>query len=173
MAPQHVAPFFEPSAPPLPMPLLTCQTNLSNVPRPNPTITISESLSTLSRAKHSHGSHRVRSAASHARSPSPYVKPASKAKPGKGVTFSSLASSSDCTMRPRSPGSELSELSDLSSHRSSSEPPSDSDSGLILKPLGEVGRPHSGGYSLEKALNWDPRSYAKLRASFFLASKYP
>jgi hypothetical protein len=161
MAQQPVAPFFEPGAPPAPLPLLTCQTLLSNNPSPKPTITVSESLSILSRTKPSlHGSRRVRSA-SHARSPLPYIKPAGKAKK---VAFGSL-SGSDVAWS-QSPEPELSELSDLSSQRSPSDFSSDSDGGLIHKPPGEVGRPNSGGYSLEKTLNWDRKLYAKLQVNF-------
>ncbi|KAJ8073085.1 hypothetical protein PM082_019953 [Marasmius tenuissimus] len=37
----------------------------------------------------------------------------------------------------------------------------DSDADKIPKPAGEVGRPRSGGYNLEKALNWRPERYSE------------
>lgn len=161
MAHQPVTPFFKPGAPPPPLPLLTCQTDLSGIPNPKPTITISESLSALSRAKERHVDRLRRGyslrPANRIRSPSPYTKPPSKGK----VTFASGSN----RRRSESESSELSELSDFSSRRSPSELSSDLDGGLILKPLGEVGRPNRGGYNLERALNWDPESYAKFQAS--------
>lgn len=156
MAYQPVTPFFKPGAPPPPLPLLTCQTDLSGIPNPKPTITVSESLSAPSRAKE----RRIRPA-NRIRSPSPYTKPPSK---GKIVTFASNRGRSESQ---ESELSELSELSDFSSRRSPSESYSDSDGGLIFKPLGEVGRPNRGGYNLERALNWDPESYANFQAGSF------
>jgi hypothetical protein len=153
MAYQPVDPFFMPGAPPPPLPLLTCQTDLSGIPNPKPTITVSESLSALSRTK----ARRLRPA-NRIRSPSPYTKPPSK---GKIVMFALNRG------RSESQESDLSELSELSdfSRRSPSESCSHSDGGLILKPLGEVSRPNRGGYNLERALNWDPKTYTNLQAS--------
>jgi hypothetical protein len=48
---------------------------------------------------------------------------------------------------------------------SESEPESSvaSDDGKIAKPLGEAGRPHSGGYNLERELGWRKTTFKQLK----------
>jgi hypothetical protein len=52
---------------------------------------------------------------------------------------------------------------DDESSTSLSESESSSDSEKVLKPLGEPGRPRTGGYNIENAMGWKPAAFAKLK----------
>ena len=59
-----------------------------------------------------------------------------------------------------SPASDSSESESSGSSESES---SDSTDGTIPKPPGEVGRPGRGGYTLDDALDWNPKAFKKLK----------
>jgi hypothetical protein len=151
-----VAPFYEPGAPPLPVPLLLAHTELAdplapnlidNEPltksgtlRPNKTIT-----PTLHMPKgHTSTSHYP--VPRNARSPTP-----------KMSSINHSPDSSDLD-------SELDELSD-------SDASSDSDDAKIPKPQGEAGRPGRGGYNLAAALDWNSKQYNKLKVGIYLSTR--
>jgi hypothetical protein len=163
MTSKSIPPFFEPGAPPPPLPLLTLQTDLSYMPHPSPTITANEELlpSDTKKVKP-----QIRSrAASRARSSSPYTIPPTKVKNRVRVAPATpTAPSNDDTQSERS-NSEQSELTELSSTRS--ESPTDLDDELIRKPAGEPGRPGRGGYNLEAAVGWKGKAFEKLQVFGF------
>lgn len=130
------SPFYKPGALPPPLPLLTAQTDLvDGLLRPLH-LTNAEPLPRSGTAQATTSAHPC-------------------------LTKVTL---NHCSLPPSdsSPDSEsesdLSELSDLDS-------PSDSglDDVKIPKPPGEAGQPGCGGYMLEEALDWDSKSFRKLK----------
>jgi hypothetical protein len=140
------APFYEPGAPPPPIPLLTAQTDLlDNAFRPTTLVnteTLPRGLARASPARTNQITHQR-----HVQIPSNTRIRARAASPSP----SQSALDSDA--------SDLSDSSELSGSDSSDE----SDDGTIPKPLGEAGRPGRGGYTLEIALEWNPKAFKKLR----------
>ena len=134
-----ILPFYEPGAPPPPIPLLTSQVEFSYQPTHAITITAQEEIpSGLTIA--------TRQKLPRARFRSPI--------------FHDEASSPDLSDR-HGDLSDLSESGSLSD--SDSESSVKSGDGLIPKPQGESGRPNSGGYNLEETLGWNPRQYKKVK----------
>lgn len=128
-----ISAFYEPGAPPPPVPLLTHQTELYYSPTHSNTLIVQEELPpnpiTVKR-------HNVASL------------------PREPVRFTADPLEDGRASSPSDSGSfesSDSELTDLS------------DDGLIPKPDGEAGRPGRGGYNLETALNWNPKSFRKLK----------
>ena len=130
-------PFYEPGAPPPPLPLLTAQTNLLDNPFRPTTLINTEPLPQS-------GAMRVNQRACQRKV---QVAPHTHSAP-------TLESSSD------SPASDSSESESSGSSESES---SDSTDGTIPKPPGEVGRPGRGGYTLDDALDWNPKAFKKLK----------
>jgi hypothetical protein len=54
---------------------------------------------------------------------------------------------------------DMSPLTELSSESDDATPT------LILKPGGEPGRPGSGGYNIEHAVDWNPSEFSRLKVS--------
>ena len=131
-----VHPFYEPGAPPLPFPLLTAQTDLHNNPLRPQTLTNAEILPKRAPRRQS----EVTSNRRHDPSPRSDLAPSDS---------SSGSSHSDSG----SDGSELTE-SGLCT---------DPDDATIPKPPGEAGRPGHGGYTLDVALDWNPKVFKKLK----------
>lgn len=119
--------FFEPGAPPSPLPTLTAQTDLGYGTGAY-TITAREELPSLF-------FNRIQ-----ATNPSQDLPP-----PSSRVRFQSIPTSDDSE-----------------SDAESSVP---SDDGKIAKPHGEAGRPHSGGYNLERTLAWRKATFKQLKVS--------
>jgi hypothetical protein len=67
------------------------------------------------------------------------------------------------------PSESLSSLESMSDSCSSTSTESLSDDSKIPKPPGEPGRPGRGGYTLNEALDWNPRAYAKFKVSNVLS----
>ena len=133
--------FYEPGAPPPPLPLLTAQTDLlGNSPRPS-TLTNAE---VLPRS----GPPRV---PSHSRRTQVTL-----SRPSRSTCDSTPSDSPPASDLSDSSGSDSSELSD-------SDSSTDSDVAKIPKPPGEAGRPGRGRYTLEEALDWNPKMYKKLK----------
>jgi hypothetical protein len=159
MTSRPIDPFFEAGTPPPVLPLLTCQTDLSHFKIHNPSATII-ALEELLPSATGKSKHRMSNRpTSHARSPSPYTKPSTKAKRVKVALPPSTTPSDDDTQSEHSPMI----LSELTSVPSESSIELNDDSELIPKPAGEPGRPHSGGYNLELALGWKPVTFQKLQ----------
>ena len=58
--------------------------------------------------------------------------------------------------------SALTEIGDDGAASTTSDGSSDQ---LIPKPQGQAGRPNRGGYNLEVALNWPPKTFTKMQVS--------
>lgn len=176
-----VAPFFEPGAPPPPLPLLTAHTDLLYDAPPLPTITAHEELPSFRRLKtpprnpSPHTTPYARSARVSFRSPTPsqgdqVAKPVLTCK--EKVPTSSRASTPTPTRnhgsRALSQSPNGAESSDLEGSMSelSSDADCGSDDDKISKPEGEPGRPGRGGYNLEAAMNWRPKSFKKLKVCY-------
>lgn len=128
-----IAAFYEPGAPPPPVPLLTHQTELYYSPTHSSTLIVQEELPS------NHITARRHSVVSLPREPVRFSADLLEGGRGTSPSDTGSAESSD------------SELTDLS------------DDGLIPKPDGEAGRPGRGGYNLETALDWNPKSFRKLK----------
>ena len=165
MAPKPISPFFEPNAPPPPLPLLTCQTDFSYA-RCSPTVTVAEETVDMKTTLLKRSIRKCNSSV--ARSPSPYVKPTNETK--RQLAFANPATSSNDNARSELSDTSLSDLPDSADTRSQSSS-MNTDDELIPKPDGEAGRPGRGGYNLEKALNWSPKAFRKLQV--FMASLNP
>jgi len=135
--------FYEPGAPPPPLPLLTCQTDVYFDAIQPSTLISQEELPPFVASGQAASSRRHRSL------PPPTTKPPT-------VRFRSRTPFDDDSASQKSDPS-LSSLSD--SEESSS---SDSD-GKIRKPAGEASRPGRGGYNLQVALSWSSKEYKKLK----------
>jgi hypothetical protein len=146
---KSVAAFFEPGAPPPPLPLLTSQTDLFyDTPCPS-TIVAHEELVMKRQGKPllatREGVQRMRKTIPHHHQASPLIpKPLEVDVDGH---------------------EDVQEDDDLSSGVSDaqSKASDDSDEGKIPKPIGEPGRPGHGGYSLESAISWDALAFKKLK----------
>lgn len=180
-----VSHFFEPGALLPILPLLTSQTDLSFLPISSPTIIFCEEIRIPSRLLKRHSSKADRSII-RARSTSPYTKPSivvAKHSSGKSaqvafalpasnlgrhalsVPSDSTASETEKTPSPRSRVSPIAtSLEDDDDHEDEEE---DEEELTIPKPVGEVGRPFSGGYNLQRALGWSHKTFSKLQVSFF------
>jgi hypothetical protein len=168
-----VAPFYEPSAPPLPIPLLLAHTELADPLAPslidNEPLTRSGTLrfnKTVALTSHTPKGHTPTShhpAHCNARSPTPrghvstsrYPVPRHVWSPTPKI--SSTVDSSPDSSDPDSGSDDSDALSDSST---------DSDV-KIQKPQGEAGRPGCGGYNLEAALGWNSKEYNKLKVSIY------
>ncbi|KIK37972.1 hypothetical protein CY34DRAFT_15335 [Suillus luteus UH-Slu-Lm8-n1] len=80
----------------------------------------------------------------------------------KRVSFKHLCSSSQMPM-PSDYSSSLHSMSESGSSSTSHE--SLSEHSKIPKPPGEPGHPGRGGYTLNEALDWNPKAYAKFKKS--------
>ena len=129
--------FYEPGAPPPPLPLLTCQAEVHFDTIQPSTLISQEELPPFVASNQAASSRRHRSL--------PPTKP-------PAVRFRSQTPFDDDSPSE----SSLSSLSD-------SEESISSDSGKIRKPVGEVGRPGRGGYNLQVALSWSSKEYKKLK----------
>jgi hypothetical protein len=127
-------PFYEPGAPPPPLPLLTAQTDLLDNPFRPTTLINTEILPKSGLLRATRVAHHQRHVLSNNRHVSP---------------LANTSTSED------SSGSDSSELSESDSD--------DSDGATIPKPPGEVGRPGRGGYTLDVALDWNPKAFKKLK----------
>jgi hypothetical protein len=160
---RSIAPFFEAGPPPPSYPLVTLQTDLSHASSPAvPTITATEELSFRRVIGHAPAPARVPKIAPSpgpsrtvrrlpSRSPSPYIAPVPKVKPR--VVF---AANEDLA----SQSAESSSLSDIDE---SGESGDESEDELIRKPVGQAGRPNRGGYNLEAAMNWPPKTFQRFQ----------
>lgn len=184
---KSVPPFFEPSAPPPALPLLTCHTELllSGLQHAPPVFTQDlpiQSQSTLQTsntpftASHvtpyptilqpdtdlDHGSH---SSVQYSRPPTP--RPSTPRSQKREVTFSLNGQDSPIT---DSSGTTSDTTSDTETSAPSSPvvvPPPVLDEGKVPKPEGEAGRPGRGGYNLQRVLEWHPTQYDQLLVSVF------
>lgn len=133
------SPFYEPGAPPPPLPLLTAQTDLIDNPLRPLRLTNAEPLPRSGTARATTSAHPRLTKVTSSRCTSP---------PSDSSSDPNLSES----------GSDISELSDSDSS---------SDSGSadvkIPKPPGEAGRPGRGGYTLEEALDWNSKTFKKLK----------
>ena len=68
-----------------------------------------------------------------------------------------------CTLSSSPPSPSGATTSESEEDSDSSESWTDSDDRTIPKPPGEVGRPGRGGYTLNIALDWNPKAFKKLR----------
>jgi hypothetical protein len=135
--------FYEPGAPPPPLPLLTCQTEIYFDAIQSSTLISQEELPPFVASGQTASSRRYRS-----------LPPATTKPPA--VRFRSRTPFNDDSASQKSESS-LSSLSDSEESVSS-----DSD-GKIRKPVGEVSRPGRGGYNLQVALGWSSKEYKKLK----------
>ena len=156
MASESISPFFEAGAPSPSYPLLTCQTDLA-FSSPVPAVTATEELTQLSTLPSHALSHAPCRTPKHvpSRSSSPYVVPMPKIK--QRVVFAAKEDDSSSESSESSESSVLTDISDLSSD--------ESDDQLIPKPQGQAGRPNRGGYNLEMALNWPPKTFERFQVS--------
>jgi hypothetical protein len=134
--------FYEPGAPPPPLPLLTCQAEVYFDTIQPSTLISQEELPPFVAPDHAASSRRHRSL------PPPTKPPV--------VRFRSQIPFDDDS------ASQISESS-LSSLSDSEESASSDSDGKIRKPVGEVGRPGRGGYNLQVALSWSSKEYKKLK----------
>lgn len=134
-------PLYEPGAPPPPIPLLTAQTDLFDNPFRPTTLVNTEILPK--------GGPTPRADTSPAR-----VKQVTHLRHRSLSPLTSLSGSDS--------DASDSDASD-SSESSVSESSTDSADGTIPKPPGEPGRPGRGGYTLEDALDWNPKAFKKLK----------
>jgi hypothetical protein len=82
-----------------------------------------------------------------------------KALPRRGVSFKDVYSHYPSTPREiYTPPREMSPLTELSDHESDDATPEE-----IPKPPGEPGRPDSGGYNLQQAVNWTSSDFNRLK----------
>jgi hypothetical protein len=143
MAPSSrpVAAFFEPGAPPPPLPLLTSRTELSyNTPPPAKTVAREELL------QNSGPGRTIKPPTIHARVKAPQI----RIRDERSDSESSSSDSSDSD----------------SSESDSSEPALsevDSSDGRVQRPGGEPGRPGRGGYNLEEAVGWNGKDFKRLQ----------
>jgi hypothetical protein len=134
-------PLYEPGLPPLPLFVLTSQTDIFYNPLRSTTITANEELPLNLRTQ------RHRS-----------VPPISKSS--GVVRFHSVPASRNDS----APEDSDSSLSSLSSDSGSDTDEADEDGNKkIPKPAGEAGRPGRGGYTLRVALGWNARNHKKLQ----------
>jgi hypothetical protein len=140
MASIPVNPLYEPGAPPLPIPLLSAQTALS-YDQPTSCSMVAEE---VLHPKIRHRQTSSRRVAFKSRSPSPFP----DSRP------------------PKSPSPSPSEGSTTSDSALSEASASSVSKEKIMKPPGESGRPESGGYNLQAAMNWSPAEFKKLKVLF-------
>ena len=129
--------FYEPGAPPPPLPLLTCQAEVHFDTIQPSTLISQEKLPPFV------ASNQAASSCRHHLLP-PTKPPA--------VRFCS-----------QTPFDDDSPSESLLSSLSDSEESISSDSGKIRKLVGEVGRPGRGGYNLQVAFSWSSKEYKKLK----------
>jgi hypothetical protein len=134
-------PLYEPGAPPPPIPLLTAQMDLFDNPFRPTTLVNTEIL------------------------PKGSPMPQANANPARAKQVTHLRHrslsplTSVATSDSDASDSDVSDSSELSISESST----DSDDGTIPKPPGKAGRPGHGGYTLEDALDWNPKAFKKLK----------
>jgi len=126
-------PLYEPGAPPPPLPLLTAQTDLLDNPFRPTTLVNTEIL------------------------PKGGPTPRANANPARVKQVAHLRHRSLTSL------TSLSSSDSDSDESSASESSTDSADGTIPKPPGEPGRPGRGGYTLEDALDWNPKAFKKLK----------
>lgn len=143
MAITKVSPFYEPGAPPPPVPLLTSQAEFCYEPTNAITITAQEEIPSGPTAA---TRQKVFQSLPRARFRSPVLH--REASPGPSRNYDNL--------------SDLSDLSELESS-SESESSVNSKEGMIPKPEGESGRLNRGGYNLQDALGWNSRQFKKVK----------
>ncbi|OBZ69754.1 hypothetical protein A0H81_10353 [Grifola frondosa] len=147
MTSKPVDPYFDPGAPPPPIPLLTSQTDLYSTVHQTSLLAEEELLPADDSTSRRRSYHR---SAVHF----PYKKPDKLKFPSKTKNGSI----------PADVASESSATSDTSPESSSDESQSsESEEDQIRKPDGEAGRPRSGGYNLESELKWHPSDFKKLK----------
>jgi hypothetical protein len=146
-------PFYEPGAPPPPLPLLTAQTDLFYNPL-RPTALVNTEI--LPKGGLAPATHPARVT---------HAVPANQIMQQRHVKIPSNTRGpsplSDITSSEHSLDSDASESSD--SELSESDCSTDLDDTTIPKPPGEVGRPGRGGYTLELALDWNLKALKKLK----------
>lgn len=159
-----IPPFYEPGAPPAPLPLLTSQTDLFYNSPPQATIVAMEefppnisdfpknvTFSTGGVTRTSKGVAR--------RAHKPYSKP-------PHVTSAHNSNIRVTDHFPNQPED------DIESEEEEDDDDDDDDEDMIPKPAGEAGRPGRGGYNLKDALEWDSKALKKLRVCNCLAAVF-
>ncbi|KAF8591805.1 hypothetical protein K439DRAFT_1611073 [Ramaria rubella] len=154
MAPSSkmVAAFFDPGAPPLPLPLLTSQTDLFYNVNHLPTIVAHEELVAMH----------------HYKPLSPVLDHLPTAEQRIENEKKNYVKSNARTLQTHAIGGGGNDGDDDDRHSSStsdvkSDSSDDSDEGKIAKPAGEPGRPGRGGYNLEVAVNWEASAFSRLK----------
>jgi hypothetical protein len=166
MAPSShpIAPFFEPGAPPPPLPSLTTQTELSYHTTMLPKITAHERLP----RKHFRTSPIRTTSATYAKANPPSSRPTFYSYTSSGSRKQDVSSESDSSQSfdSSSESSTSSSLSDSLSDSSDSEKDqsdTDSDGAKLQRPQGEPGRPGRGGYNLDGAIGWNGQDLRRLK----------
>ncbi|KAF8577134.1 hypothetical protein K439DRAFT_1622329 [Ramaria rubella] len=136
-----VSPFFQPCAPPPPIPLLTAHLDLPLVQTGPPRLLAHEEL----RNDPPHPKKHITKCGV-----MPYNKPTKCIKPVKAINKSSAPPNAPLNSDP----------SDVSENKSELD-----NGNKIHKPDGEAGCPSRGGYNLETALGWHAKLYNKLKKS--------
>jgi hypothetical protein len=172
--PSVISPFFVAGSPPPPFPIPTCQANLADFARPVVLIAHT-TLSPRATARRNGIIHVAappnprRSSSRAGRAP-----PASIGQgqfiPGPTIAIQKTALACDTD-------SDLTSISGSPSDRSSPTPtptpaPAPAPGRLVCKPRGEVGRPGRGGYTLEKAVSIDSRTFRAIRVCRVLPSPF-
>jgi hypothetical protein len=150
-----VTPFYEPGAPPLPIPVLLAHTELADPLAPS--LIDNEP---LFRSATRFDKTASKSQTQRARTPTSRY-PITFRRNGWSPT-PKISTTANCS--PDSAGSGSDDLSDSDAASDSSM---DLDDAKIQKPPGESGRPGRGGYNLEAALGWNPKQYNKLKVNTF------
>jgi hypothetical protein len=147
---KKVATFFEPGAPPVPLPLLTAQTDLFyNSHRPSTLIANEELVSSFTPNSIT-GAGVVRTqrgTVNRHRANPPYSK------------SHTITNANDPQDHDDMSSDDISDIDTDSADESDGE--------KIPKPSGEPGRPGRGGYNLDEAINWDPATFRKLKVRGF------
>jgi hypothetical protein len=146
MAITKVSPFYEPGAPPPPVPLLTSQAEFCYEPTNAITITAQEEIPSGPTAAIRQ---KMFQSLPRARFRSPVL--LRGASPGPSRNYDNLSDLSDLSELGSSSDSEAS-VSSVSSRE-----------GMIPKPEGESGRLNRGGYNLQDALGWNSRQFKKVK----------
>lgn len=156
---KSIAPFFDSGVPPLPMPILTSETDVFITASPSSSLLTHENLYPSAFAtppKLNRKQHRVAAPAR--------LTPSTPAKVRSVIPVApdhSAASRESISSRSGSDCGE-DEVEEMEND-CESVIDSDDDDDKIAKPDGEPGRPGRGGYNLQKALEWDTRTFSKLK----------
>jgi hypothetical protein len=157
------APFFEPSAPPIILPMPTAHTDMRYYHPHRQSPLINEELPPLIGSRRS----RCRSNSPEPQVPHPFASGSKRHVKPRRRSISAM---------PETPRSVRFDTPFSQSSLSDSEslsPFNDQADSKIPKPAGDAGRPGSGGYNLERSLAWRKDEFKRLKVSHTIAGAQP